>query len=428
MNANDEYVTQAQLAQMREEIVRDLERGRIVVPTVSAVDPNNQAGGANHFSNSDFNYSDAAATVLGTLPATVGDDNQRAWRIFRQKQGDPVVFTDAASLKAVDHSLYAANEGVNGYIPIWDRIRGFLIMGSAEGSDQYDIAMQLSGKIVKQSEEWFFCFQCATLDPEPVPLALQMYAGLWEKNGSGEGWATGANFSLSHRITGARGSTSTEYRVLAKTDSGVSILSAVLTVPDAPDVPSPVDYVSVSVNSVRDAGFFEFAIYKKVAGEFFYLFTIRNTIDFEFHDDATTQSRLVDAWPAADPAPLAYAESRSLLIGGYGGGWPRNRLGIHVPPAYNYADTNSDGQSLRFGFTIPTAVNRQIGVDYCYFSTSYGKWAADVMAPFSDRTYPVPSISPTSSSQGTGGSLGPPPESGSGGGLDERLSRLGEII
>jgi hypothetical protein len=408
-----EFVRQGQLDKMRDGIVRDLEAGRILVPQTTLTPDNAFAGGANHFPNSDFNYSKAAAEVAGTLPGDAGDTNQEAWRLARQKRADNLVFDAAHALKAVGHSLYAANEGAKPEIPIWNRVNGWAELGGATGHDQYDIAVQLLGKIVAQSQKWYFNFRCVSLTDDLVPDHVQAYVGLWQK-GATEGFASGDGFTITAQIHGKPGSVNGDYRILAKTDSGVTILSAVLNVPNIPDVLSADDYVTIFFESVSNGGFIEFQIFKKVGAVYTHLFDIRNSVDVQYHDQGAV-GQPVDGWPVAPAPPLAYAETRNLVVGPFGQAWGFNRMSFLVPSTYDFSATNPTGQSLRFGLTNPTTVDRQIGIDYCFFSTSYSKWAPDVMAPFSPGVYPIPSISPTSAVQGTDGGLGDPPDTGSGG-------------
>jgi hypothetical protein len=409
------YATRNELQTMRDDIIKDIQGGRILLPA-PITSPLVFAGGVNHCPNSDANYSDMAATVAGTLPATAGDTNQEAWRMFRQLRGANLTFDAAHALKAVDHSLYAADEGANPEVSIWNRVAGWIELGGETGADQYDIAIRLLGKIVKQSEIWFFLFRCVSLTADVVPADVQVDVGLWQI-GATEGYATGDNFAIQAIIHGEPGSVNADYRVLAKTDSGVSILSEILNVPNVPDVLSDQpdgNRVTIFFNSVSNAGFIEFQIYKEVGGVFAFLFAIRNSVDLQYHDVGNA-GQPATGWPAAGAAPLAYAKTRTLQVGPFGGAWSLNRMSFLVPPAYNYADTDSDGQVLRFGLTAETAVNRQIGIDYLFFSTTLSKWAPDVMSPFADGTYPVPSISPTSGVQGTTGGLGDPGDPGSGG-------------
>src|SRR5205085_10554540 len=105
---------------------------------------------------------------------------------------------------------------------------------------------------------------------------LEIYVGFWQKTGAGQGWLTGNNFALTGEIIGIPGATSTQYRVLAKTDSGIEILSDVLTVATAPDALSLDNFVRLHFAPARNSGFIEFDIFRKRAGVFYHVYSVRN--------------------------------------------------------------------------------------------------------------------------------------------------------
>lgn len=408
---------------MREEIVRSLQAGEILIPNV-VPSQNVFAGGTNHCPNSDLSYSRDAATVIGTLPGTAGDGNLEAFRFYRQQVGANVTVSAANALKATGHSLFAANEGATPAIPRWDRVNGWIEIG-ASGATQYDLAIQLLSKVIGPGQRWFIRFRIAAINAAIVPANVQVYAGIWEKTGAGEGWITGGAFTLSHVINGVPGAQSIDYRVLAKTDSGVSILSSVLNVPNAPNVLSDTNYVKLFYGA--GPGFIEFQVLKKVADVYTRVHTVRNSTDLQFNDigaPGTPQT----GWPAASgSAPRAYAETSHIAIASLGATWSANDLTITIPSTYDFSQTQVDGQFLRIGFTNPTGVDRHLGIDRIWLSTTYNEWAPDVIR-LSDGTAPVPSISPTSGNQGGGGPVfGDPPGSG-GGGPTCVLTRLPVLV
>lgn len=402
--------TRGMVEDMRAEIISSIENGQILIPQIQAP-LRNIAGGVNHCPDSDFSYSKMAATVIGTLPGTAGDTNLEAYRAYRQQVGANVSTASAAALKATGHSLFAANEGATPAIPIWDRVNGWLVIG-AMGASQYDVAIQLLSKLVGPGQRWFVRFRCAALDSTIVPANVQVYAGIWQKGGS-EGWVQGSAFDLSHEIYGVPGATSIDYRVLAKTDSGVSILSNVLNVPNAPAVLSPANYIKLFYNA--GPGFIEFQVFKLVGGIYSRVHTVRNSTDLQFNDIGVVGTP-ENGWPAGPGnAPLAYAETRNLAIGAFGGSWSPNDLTLNIPSTYNFSLTNNDGQFLRIGLTNPTGVDQHLGIDRIWLSTTYNEWAPDDLR-LSDGTAPIPSISPTSGNQGAGEGVIEPPPGGSGGG------------
>lgn len=404
------------LIAVQDEIVRRFEAGEILIPQVP-IDQPVFAGGTNHFPNSDLSYSTLAATVAGTLPATAGDLNFEAWRLYWAERDADVVLDAEHALKSVDHSLYAANEGVNTGIPVWDRENGWIVYG-AEGATQYDIIAVPLGNIVGASERWFPRFRIVALDATLIPDGVEFFGGFWIKTAAGEGYITGSTFDLDYEIKGTPGAVNANYRVLAKTDSGVSILSSVLNVPDHPTVLSTAHYVKLYHNA--GPGWIEYLIYKEFAGVYKHIYSVRNSSDLQYNDVGVVAfpAEILAGWPVVtEDAPTAYAEtgrSRTLLIGAYLSPWQGNNLHIKVPDAYDYSQT--EDVYYRFGLTEATGVDRHVGIDKLWLSTTSNEWAPDKMAPFPDGTYPIPSISPTSGNQGGGTGILPPPDPGSGGG------------
>lgn len=408
----NQVVTQAQLEARLLKYTNSLQNGEIQIPVPAPIQAN-IAGGTNHYPDSDLNYSKDAVEVQGTLPATAGDSNQEAWRHFRQKQGDNLTLDAAHALKAVGHSLYAANEGANLYIPIWNRVDGWAAIGGVAGSDQYDVGNQLLSRLVQSGDTWFVLFRCGALTNDIVPADVQAYFGLWEKRAASEGWAAGGPFTLQYENK-YPGAALTEYRVLAKTDSGVSILSNVLSIANGPNVLAPATPIKLFYIAAANSGFIEFDIIRKRAGVYSFLYSIRNTVDFQFNDVGDA-GQAASGWPVEpDNAPRAFAQTRTLKIGAFGGAWQLNELKIKVPSTYDFSQSVT--QYLRWGLTAPTAVNRQIGIDRLWFAPTFNEWGPDALAAFADKSYPVPSTSQVSGVQGSGGGVFEAPDPGSGGG------------
>lgn len=407
----DGYVMRGDLDALKEEIITGLQTGQILLPEVLPDQPV-YAGGTNHCPDSDLSYSTMAATVPGTTPATAGDTNLEAFRFYRQDKAGGLLADSAHALKAIGHSLFAANEGTNLDIPRWDRVNGWIVIG-ALGATQYDIAVQLLSKLVGPGQRWYVRFRLVALNAALVPDGVQVFAGIWQKTASGEGWVQAAqSFQLHYQVIGKPGTHVLQYRVLAKTDSGLSILSDVLNVPDGPALVSPANYIKVFYDA--GPGFIEFQILRKDGGAYAKIGVVRNSTDLQFNDIGTAGTP-ESGWPA-DPgnAPRAYAQSSNVLIAPFGSTWGANDLTIDVPSTYDFSQTLPDGQFLRFGLTAPPAVAGHIGMDRIWFSTTFNTWAPDVIR-LPDGTSPIPSISPTSGNQGGGGPVIVPPRGGGGG-------------
>lgn len=412
-DSTDQVVTSAMLEKRLNDFQETLESGAVQIPVPSPV-VDVFAGGTNHWPDSDVNYSTDAVTVEGTTPASAGDGNQQAWRIYRQKKADDLTIDTAHSLKAVGESTYAGNEGADPWIPDWDRVNGWARMGGAVGTDQYDLAIApLNSRLVGPGDTWYASFRCVALDATAVPSAVQVELEVWEKRSGDEGIVTGGNFALTVENK-TPGTTDTKYKVLAATDGGVSVLSSELDVATAPDVLSSATYLKIAFSILRKEGFISFEIHRFRNGVYRKLFTVRNTIDFQYIDTGEEVGEVESGWPA-DPgnAPQAIARTHNLLIGSFGSGWQFNQLTIKIPNTYNFSLAVS--QYLRFKLTAETGVNRHLGFDRFVFSTTSHQWAPDQLPAFADGTYPLPSVSPTSGQQGSGGGIGPPPDPGGGG-------------
>ncbi len=412
-------VSRGELATALKDFKTQIITGQIQQPIV--VDPQViRAGGNNHYPNSDCSFSTRAATVVGTLPTDVFDDNYELWRAYWAVQGANVIIDAVHTVKSVDHTLYAATEGVDHGIPIWDRVNGWISQGAA-GATQYDVLIALPRKIVGPGERWYFVWRVNALTNDDVPVDLEAYAGLWQVSGGYEGWAKGEAFDLTYELGAGTtpGTTDTKYRVMALSDSGFAILSSVLDVPDAPDALSSVDYVKIFHNA--GSGFIEYRIYRLRDAVYEHLYTVRNSNDLQYNDTGVVHfpDEILAAWPVEpQDRPIAYAETggaSTLVVGPFGQAFQQNALTISVPGTYASGDTNTDGQYIRFGLKIPTTVDRQIAFDKFWFGTTFNSWAPDNAVQFTDSNFTIPSSSPNSGNPGNGGVINPP-DPGSGGG------------
>ncbi|MEQ1763842.1 MAG: hypothetical protein ABL984_11950 [Pyrinomonadaceae bacterium] len=399
-----------------------LQSGEIPLPSTAPSNPA-RSGGVNYAPNSDFRYSDMAYTVPGTLPGTAGDTNHECFGFFRQQELVDLTLDAAHALKGSGHSLYAANEGADAKIPIWDRTNGQLVWGAA-AAPGYDIALQLRNNHIKPGELWYIHFILGAMTADLVPSDLEMYCGIWHKTASEEGWIEGSNFVLDHEIVGIKGTKELNYMVVAVNDSGNTLYSQILNVTDAPDgfdtandLPgNSISYPRVTYNSAQSGGFIQFKIYREdvAAGNFWQVADIRGTNNFVF-DDFGARVNMTPQPALPTPAvenEQALAYSRGLDVGAQGSSLIVNQFTLRIPANYNLSDTLPFSQWLRFGFTRTTAVNRQIRLDKIYLGPTYNLW--------SDSTFdPTDAQSSTSETSGTpigGGGIpqDPPPPGGGG--------------
>jgi hypothetical protein len=400
---------------------KSLLSGDIVLPST----PQDQAalaGGVNYCPDSDLKFSTFAIASPGTLPE-VGDTSFECGRFYRQHVGADIVKDAAHALKAVGHSLYAANEGADADIPVWDRPNGQLVFG-AVGGTQWDIAVNLYNNAVNAAKRWYVRIVIGAMTADLVPEDLEMYAGIWEKTAVTQRWLTGSLLNLTHVPIGITGTKHLNYILQALNDAGTELYSQVLAVTDAPDafdtandIPSnQVSYPRISFAGASGQGFTQFKIYREdvATGKVFQIADILNTNSFTFDD---TGARLNMGTPlAALPAPvtdkaIAKAVSTNLQIGVYGGILMINDFTIQVPAGYDISQTLAREQYLRFGFTVPTAVARQIRIDKIYLGPTFNQYSD---CPF-DPLGAVASSQPTSGTPSGGGGGEPPPPGGGGG-------------
>lgn len=408
-------VNRGDLQDLDDSVRESIESGDVRGPDTSTTQEV-RAGGVSFAPNSDVSFSTMAATVPGTLPGDSGDTNYEAFRYYWIETGDPVVLDAEHALKSEDHSLYAGNEAINTGIPIWDRVNGRVCMG-AVGAQQYDLIIQMTRKAVGPGELWYLVWRMLALSNDLVPSAFEVGGGLWQKSGRYEGYAKGDPFDLQYVIEGAAGGVSVNYRALAETDSGFSILSNILNVPNSPAVLSSNNYNKVFYGA--GPGFLKYIIYKEYPpATFARVHEVRNSTDLQFNDIGDPGIAEV-GWPVEPiDRPLAYAQTSDSIVGAFGGAFVQNRFAVLVPGTYDSDDTENDGQYIRVTFLSPTAVDRQIALDKFFWGTTFNAWAPDPDIVFSDKLPPtiaIPSVSPSAGNPGPGGVFDPP-DPGSGGG------------
>lgn len=408
-----------------------LTSGRIALPTATTESPN-YAGGVNYCPNSDLKFSKKAIETLGTLPSDTSDENYECYRFYRQQQGSDITEDAAHALKSSSHSMYAANEGANSEIPIWNRVIGQIEHGNS-AAPLWDVAVKLYNNDIKPADRWYVSFILGALTDDVVPEDLEMYVGIWHKTASGQGWIEGADFTLTHEIVGIKGTKELNYYVIAQTDAGVTLGSQVLNVIDAPDtfdtetdVPENAEnFPRISYAGAAGGGFVRFKVYREdvAAGTIYQIADILNTNELRFDDLGGRVNMMpAGAFPTPDVTkPQAIAFSRSLDVGSHGGTLIVNEFTLQIPAEYNWSETQPMSQYLRFGFTRECSVQRQIRLDRIYLGPTFNRWSD---SPF-DAAGAIPSTSQTGGTPWGGGGTGPlPPGSGTCLTLDTPVVRI----
>ena len=345
--------------------------GRVVTPSYQSSTPV-YAGGTNFCPNSDFSWSNMAATTAGILPSTAGDTNYEVYRVFRQQAGANI---GAERVRSDGHSSYAADENVHPWIPRWDRVQGNIHLGWDGGSgNNYDIAIEMTNNWLQNNRYRYVRIACATAGDTPLPVGAKLFVGYWVKRTGGvEEWVDGDGFTISYRRHAPVGTKHLQYVVLAKTGAGLSMVSSVLDVTDAPEVLDSSNYIEISYTG--GSGFVEFLVYRKDhdTGQVDLISRDTNADQLWAYDIGTSLRVEPAGFPTGDlSVNRAYAEV-ALDTVPYSQQLTYHDLRIRVPEAF---DTNGVlGVYLRIGLVGAVTENSQLVVDTVWESDSFNVWS-----------------------------------------------------
>lgn len=382
----------------------------------------------NYLPNSHPEWSKLAYGTGGTTPSTAGDTNRECYNWYRFTAATTSLSESAANaLKrdhATPHSLWAANEGTNDNIPIWDGVNGTIKLGG--DTTLWDVACPLNVEIVSPGQTYFVTMEFQTSGAKST--TQQVYCGFWD-NVNGQ-WVQGTAFTPAVSVYGAPGSRTLAYKVHAFTDSGEEILSTEVSASTAPSTLSAENHVRLSFSGAP--GFTRFDIYRKDGSNYYRVGSIRNSIDLQFYDAQETGSTVVpvSGYPSVTAdAPAAYAIS-DVFDPNDQSSFTVHLFRIRVPTTYDRSTVTAGNQWFRFGLTELTN-SREIIVRRIGVSEGYGGWTR---AP-EDQTAASPPTSTATSGPEPGYPIPVPPDRGTGGPscvtLDteiETLNHLFEII
>lgn len=386
----------------------------------------NFSGITNILDDSHPEWSAAAYDATGVNPADAGDANLEAKNFYRQLQADTLLApASATALKAAktsepaDHSLWAANEAANADIPRWNKPNGYIEIGGV--TDLYDLYLAIPNDIIFPGQQFIFQFEAQLDGVDALPSGLQAHAGFYDNTAGQRKYIEGGAFTITDEngnnpgVTfGIPGSTSVEYRVLARTDSGEEALSDILTFPNAPATFDQNNHPRVRFSGV--AGFIEFEIYRHIGSVYVKQFTVRNTIDGLYSDIGNPPEAVVSGWPSVtETKPRAFAQTTNFVAGLLTQGFVRNALNIFVPTTYDRSVTGAGMQYLRIGLSAPASVARQIRMRRFGLSMGDGVWARSAN-DLRTGVHSAPSSSTATGAPGGdgGGGIDPPPPVGGG--------------
>lgn len=382
------------VARLRRQILQSVEeRVQAVVVNPSAL--------VNELVDSDYSYSYDAFMTAGILPGTAGDGNQRAYNFYRHTRATTLlVEDDAHGLKAVGHSLYAANEGANADIPDWDRVNGWARMGHTATS--YTLDFPLSANIARPGSTLYFQLIAALESSYTFPVTGQLSVGLHDNTAGQEKYLEAADVVLAAAMTGTVGATSRDYFIVATDDWGHQIKSNVQNVANTNAALSVLNYVSLSWTKVEGA--VDYSIYRldTATGIYYLLFQVQNGATTYY--DTGSSLRTVAGFPVvADTKAKAYVETDpagATIFSPPYGSWAVIPLTIRVPRMYDMSVTTGK-QWVRVGLTGVAGAQRKILIDHVGLGRVDGAWQESQLDKQAKSGI---STSATSSNQGSTGS------------------------
>jgi hypothetical protein len=358
------------------------------------------AGGTNMCPNSDFAFSELAATVPGTLPGDAGATNNECHRMFRQLVDTAISATRVNAAEATAEA------------PQWDKVAGVIALGSTNSAANYDVAIKFTNNWLVNNRKWYVRVAVALADDTPLPDDCKLFAGFWiKRNTPSEDWANGSGFTIEHKILGVPGVRNFKYKCIAKTDTGFTVESAVLDVLDIPATlgPLPGDN-KVQITYPGGVGFIEFKLYREdvATGQVDLIAWDRNTTNLRAFD--TGQSLRLEPGGLPTVPPSEYRAFEEIPIDAVSITTQKtfHDFIIRIPAGVDQSDLIAEGTYLRIGVLGETAINRQVLIDTVWASETYNVWSP---SPFDNYQSP-PSTTMTTAPPTGGGNPGTPPTGG----------------
>lgn len=380
----------------------------------------NYGASPNYLRNSHAEWSTDAYTNSGITPTTAGDLNREAFGWYRQKgvyDGTPTTLLTASSTYALkreytgaQHTLWAANEGADSDIPIWDGENGTFLLGGS--TDNYDIACPLPTDFAVPGQR-FYVYLEVSLASDTIDKGegQQFYCGFWDNTTGQEKWLEGSDFTLSGSVFGASGSRTLEYKVLAETDSGTQIISDTLSITTAPATLSELNHVRLSFTGAP--GFIYYGVYRKDGSTYRLVQEIRNSNDLAFYDMQESGGAIVDGFPTLSAQrPQAFAITTAFEPGELSSSaFAVHTLTVQVPLTYDASNTTAGNQWFRFGLDSNVGIGSERGIVIRRIAVSegFGAWTRsplDLQAASSPTSRPAsgpPTGNPTGDPSGAGG-------------------------
>jgi hypothetical protein len=188
--------------------------------------------------------------------------------------GDTLGETAAQALKATAHSLFAANEGTNLNIPRWDRVNGWVEIGS-DTDERWSLDTQFAQNVIRPGLPMFAIAIIKQRDTAAsMPDGCKVCFGCWDATAAQNRWIEGENFDLTVTPVGTTGATSVSYKAIGILSDGSEIESDVVTITNSNAVLSASNYNRLTWTNAP--GILDFTIYRLMGGVYHRVFTITN--------------------------------------------------------------------------------------------------------------------------------------------------------
>src|ERR1051326_1852933 len=325
----------------------------LAVPTTPLPATEADASIVNLMDDTDFNWSQAAYTTAGVLPATAGDTNNRAYGWYRIERATALpVEDDAHSLKGPAHSLAAAESADT---PQWNKTEGWAEMGET-GATPWDLYAPFPTNVVTPGMRLRIQMLVRLRTSASVPPGLKFFWELYDGTNATPGIIKGSALALNGSTFGAAGATTRSYKLIVDTDYGNQVESTVRTITNTPAVLTPTNGVVLSWE--RIPGFTRVTIYVTEGGASFIAGIIGNGTN-SFNDTGQLRAAVASVPSVTTTAAVAYAETSQFVPTL---DWILWKFTIITPQTYNFSATTGK-QYLRGGLIGLMGAGRQLLID-----------------------------------------------------------------
>jgi hypothetical protein len=284
--------------------------------------------------------------------------------------GDTLTEAAATAIKASSHSLFAANEGTDLSIPRWDRVNGWVEIGS-DDEERWSLDAPFAQNVIRPGLPMFAIAIVKLRDTvAAMSDGAKCFFGCWDATSARNRWIEGDNFDLSVTPVGTTGATSVSYKAIGILSDGSQIESDVVTITNSNATLSASNYNRLTWTNAP--GILDFTLYRLMAGAYHRVFTITNGAS-DFNDTGGFEA-VVAGFPTTNlTRAIAYKETGTIFPPDYDSGWIAIGVAFTIPSTYDVANTTGR-QWFRAGIVEETTDNRSVLLDRLGLSTLQGAW------------------------------------------------------